>query len=150
MPWVTIRSRRAPAFWAPIVVVLLAVLPLGVWAQSWVTAYIRHLEALRTSDPIAARVAAEQALRLFGWGTCGFVLVIAVVFARYFWLGLRQERLPPAGWWSLGAYRAATGATAERLARAGLVVAFLLALFGVGSVFLVIRLIGALSGEPAA
>jgi hypothetical protein len=150
MPWVTIRSRRAPACWAPIAVVLVVVVPLGVRAQSWVTEYLRRLEAIRESDPVAARVAAEQALRTFGWLSCGFVLVIATVFARYFWLGLRQERLPPAGWWSLGAYRAATGATAERIARAGLVLALLLALLGVGSVFLVMRLIGALSGRPAA
>ncbi len=126
------------------------VLPVGVWARSWVTEYISHLEAIGESDAGAARVAAEQALQLFGWFTCGFLLVIAIALARYFWLGLRHERLPPPGWWSLGAYRAATGTTAERIARAGLVLAFLLALFGTGSVFLVMRFVGAFSGRPGA
>ena len=73
-----------------------------------------------------------------------FCLLASTLLARYFHLGLRQGRLPPGGWWSLGAHRAATGTTAQRLARFGLGLSALLALLGITAFFVVNRLIESL------
>jgi len=151
MAWVSIRSRRAPAFWAPIAVALVLALLLGVCAQLWVTDHIRGLQALAGSDPQAARAAAERMLRGLGWFLGGFFLLSSALLVRYFQLGLRHGRLPAPGWWSLGAHRAATGATAQRLGRVGLGLSVALGLLGIALVVLVDHLIESLlAGRPPA
>jgi hypothetical protein len=146
MAWVSIRSRRAPAFWAPLVLAPLLAMLLALLAQHQVDAHVRSLEALAESDPQAAARAAEGALRALAWLAGGFSVFAAGLLGRYFQLGLRQRRLPPAGWWwSLGAHRAATGPTAQRLARLGLALAALLALLGLAAGFYLEYLIGALA-----
>ena len=150
MAWVSIRSRRAPAFWAPLVVALLVVLLLGLCAQLWVTDHIRHLQAFAKSEPKEAGAVAELTLRGLGWFTGGFCLLSSALLVRYFQLGLRQGRVPPHGWWSLGAHRAATGTTAQRVGRVGLWLAILLGLLGIASMFLVNHLIESfLAARPA-
>ena len=144
MPCVILRARRAPAFWVPFAVVFPAALALGVLAQLWATDHIRHLQALAQSDPQAARAAAEHTLRGMGAFVGCFSLLVSTLLARYFQLGLRQGRLPPRGWWSLGAHRAATGTMARRLGRAGLGLSVLLALLGITTFLLVNRLIESL------
>ena len=144
MAWVTLRSRRAPAFWAPLAVVLLVALLLGLFAHSWATNHIRHLQALAESEPQAARVAAEHTLRGLSEFAGVFCVLASSFLARYFQLGLRQGRLPPGGWWSLGAHRAATGTTARQLSRAGLGLSALLALLGIITFFLVNHLVESL------
>jgi len=144
MAWVTLRARRDPAFWAPIVGALIAALVFGLVAQLWTADYIRELQVLAKSDPDGARVAAERTLRGLGWFLGGFCLLIAAVFARYFQLGVRQGRLPPGGWWSLGAHRAATGTTAQRIGRVGLWLSVFLAILGIAGSLLVIHLIESL------
>lgn len=141
MDWIILRSRRAPAFWAPVAVILLIVVPLGVATQLWVANEVQELRALSASDPRAAAVAAERILRSSSWALCGFLVLTSALLARYVQLGLRQGRLPPEGWWSLGAHRAATGGTARRLGRAGLALALILVLAGISMVFLVDHLI---------
>jgi hypothetical protein len=142
MAWARIRSRRDPAFWAPLGFAVLVGPALGLAAQLWLADRLRRLQALAATDPASALVAAEHVLRGLGWLIGGFALLSSGLLARYFQLGLQQGRLPPFGWWwSLGAHRAATGATARRLGRAGLCLAALLGLLGIATVFLVNHLI---------
>ena len=145
MAWIRIRSRREPGFWLPLVAApVLALLP-SLLAQQWVADHVRSLEALAGSDPEAAALGAERALRALGWGAGGFCLLAAALLARCCQLGLREGRLPPAGGWSLGAHRAATGATARRLARAGLALAAVLAALGLLAALQIERLIRVLA-----
>ena len=144
MAWVSIRSRRDPAFWGPLALALLVAPLLGLGAHLWVTGHIRDLQVLADSEPRAARAAAEHTLRGLSWLVGGFCLVSSALLGRYFQLSLRQGRLPPHGWWSLGAHRAATGTTARRLASLGLGLAAVVGLLGIVTVFLVEHLIEAL------
>jgi len=111
----------------------------------WARHHLEQIQRLGASDPQAAAAAAERGLRLLGEAVCGFSLVCAALLARYFQLGLREERLPPSGWWSLGARRAAVGAGARALGRFGLGLSALLAAAGVGCLVAVDRLLAALS-----
>jgi hypothetical protein len=143
--WIRIRSRRSAAFWAPLVAApLLALLP-SLLAQHWLDDHLPSLQALAASDPEAAARGAERGLRAVAWTAGGLALLVAALLARSCQLGRREGRLPPAGWWSLGARSAATGATAERLARAGLAVAALLAGLGLALALQVERLIRSLA-----
>src|SRR5262245_4521884 len=150
MEWQTIRSWRDPGFWLPLASALLLVLALALGSDLWVRHYIQRLQSLHASDPHAAAAAAERGLRLLGRVVCGFSLVSAALLARYFQLGLREQRLPPSGWWSLGARRAAVGASARSLSVVGLGLSVLLALAGVGCLLAMRHLLGVLSVRLAA
>lgn len=141
MEFETIRSRRDPACWLPLVVVLAALIPLAVWARAWMEGYRERLEALAREDVAAAALLAERMLWEVGWIACGFTLVAGVVLIRYFQLALREGRLPPSGLWSLGAYRALVGRSARRRARLGLGISVMLPVAGVGFLISVCRLI---------
>jgi hypothetical protein len=130
--WVAIRSRRDPAYWLPIAAVFLAGLMLAFWSERLTTRYLEELEALRSLDPAAAAAAAEDALRRGAMLVCGVVFVFAGLFARLFARGLREARVPPSGWWSLGVHRVAVGESARWICRAGLALSLALAVGGVG------------------
>jgi hypothetical protein len=144
MEWQTIRSRRDPSFWVPVAVALLLIPMLSLGARFWTQSYLQGLESLHASDPAAATAAAEQGLRRMGEGVCAFALLSSAFLFRYFQLGFREHRLPPAGWWSLGMRRAVVGPGARRLCRVGLALSVLLAAAGVGCFLMVRHLVAAL------
>ena len=131
MKWQTIRSWRDPGFWLPLASAVCVVLVLGVVAQSWTRGYLQELRLLGVSDPRAAAAAAERGLLVLGQAVFGFTLVFGALFFRYFQLGFRQQRLPPCGWWSLGARRALLGSYALRFSRIGLALSLVLPIAGV-------------------
>jgi hypothetical protein len=144
MPWEMVRSRRDPAVWAPFALFALVAVPGLLLAQQWRDDWIGSLRALAESDPLAARIAAQRGIRTIAWAVGGLVVGFAAVMSRSCLLGLRQQRMPPAGWWSFGAFQVATGSTATRIARAGLGMALLLAALGIASPLLVERFLHAL------
>ena len=131
MTWQTIRSWRDPAFWLPLASAVCLVLVLAVGAHSWTRGYLQELQSLGVSDPRAAAAAAERGLRVLGQAVFGFTLAFGALFFRYFQLGFRQQRLPPCGWWSLGARRAVVGSSARRLSRMGVALSLVLPIAGV-------------------
>lgn len=143
MEWIRIRSRRDPAFWAPLLAVCLLAGVAAIGLQHWTTGWTRHLESLRQSDPRAAAEAARPLLRMLAWAVCGVSLATAGLLARFFQLAVREERLPPSGWWSVGAYRAMVGAGARRASRFGLLLCALVAAGGVGFLVQMSRLLAA-------
>jgi len=145
MEWQTIRSSRDRAFWLPIASAAVLIVALGVAVQLGAPRYLEALQSLQASDPARAAAAAERDLRLFGWLVCAFSLVSAAFLARYFELGFQEERLPPTGWWSLGARRAMVGPGVRSLSRLGLCLAVLLALAGVGCLLAIHHLLEVLS-----
>lgn len=143
MEWQTIRSWRDPGFWLPVASTVCLVFGFGVAAQFWTHSYLQKLQSLGVSDPAAGAAAAERGLRLVGQAVFGFTLVTGAVFFRYFQLGVRQQQLPPSGWWSLGARRVAVGSGARWLARLGLVVSLLLPAAGLGCLLAIRYLLAA-------
>ncbi|UCE02034.1 MAG: hypothetical protein JSW67_12335 [Candidatus Latescibacterota bacterium] len=115
--WTPLRSRRDPAFWAPFLVLLLVLAPLTVWGHAWVSAWLDRLRETAVSNPEAARAEAVRGLRLWGAALCAVSIAFSAYLLRYSQLGLRQGRLPPSGWWSLGAYQVAVGPSARRMSR---------------------------------
>jgi len=146
MEWQTIRSWREPGFWLPMACAVLLVSAIALGGNFWAQHSIEALRQMATTDPAAATAAAQRGLRLLGWVVCGFSLACAMLLGRYFQLGLRELRLPPSGWWSLGAHRVAVGPGAGTLSRFGLGLSALLAAAGVGCLFAVSHLLEILSG----
>ncbi|UCE85658.1 MAG: hypothetical protein JSU66_15210 [Deltaproteobacteria bacterium] len=91
---------------------------------------------------------AARALRLSGWAFCAVSAAFSSYLFRYFQLGLRDGRLPPSGWWSLGAYRVAVGPTARRISRFGLVLAGFLFAASVGFALAIENLVRVLLEGP--
>jgi hypothetical protein len=145
MAWIPLRSRRDPAFWAPHALAFLFAFSLVLLGQHWSDAHVASLRTLAQSDPEAAMRAFEATLRGLAWISGGLCFVAAGLLGRLCQLGLRAARIPPAGWWSLGAHRAATGDTARHVGRLGLALAVLLALSGVALVLYAEHLIRALA-----
>lgn len=146
MRWIRIRSRRDPAFWAPLLVVILAAGVAALGLQHWTAGWTRHLEDLRQADPRAAAEAARDVLHGLAWAICAGSLLVAGLLFRFFQLSVREERLPPSGWWSLGAFRAMAGTGARRAGRVGMVVCVVIAAAGVGFLVHVLHLLSALEG----
>jgi hypothetical protein len=119
MGWVQFRSRRDPAFWLPLALIALILVPLGVATNVWVEAWVAELRELARSDPDAALAQALYILRLSSWCFSSFLVVVCAFLFRYFQLGKQEGRLSPSGWWSLGSFRYAVGATARRMTRYG-------------------------------
>jgi membrane protein required for beta-lactamase induction len=143
MEWIVLRSRRDVSFWLPVLLAVVALVALAIAAQLWTPAYLARLEALRAADPDAAAASAESALRTMGALVCGFTLLVAAVLFRYFQLGRREGRVPPSGWWSVGAHRAMVGATARRFCLAGMALSLGMGLCGVGFLLTVRRFLAA-------
>jgi hypothetical protein len=141
MEWQNLRSWHDRGFWLPVACALLLVSALAWLGHLWTRDYLEELRGLRGSDPEAAAAAAEHGLRFLGQVVCGFSVASAALLARYFQLGLREQRLPPSGWWSLGARRAVVGHGARSLSRFGLGLTVLLAAAGIGCVLAIRHLL---------
>lgn len=126
MTWVQIRSRRDPAFWVPVLASFLVGFLVALAAYASWSEWHDHLRELVTADPEAAAAEAVHMLRCVSWSLCIVLAGFSVFLLRYFQLGHRESRLPPSGWWSLGAYRVAVGPSARWMSRIGLVLSVLL------------------------
>ena len=142
MEYRTIRSWRDPGFWVPVACAALAVAAIAALCDQWTRHYLAALDAQAAADPRHAAAAAERGLLAIGATVCGFSLSASLLLARCFQLGLREQRLPPSGWWSLGTLRVAIGPGARTRCRIGLAAAVLLALGGACSL-LAIAYLGA-------
>jgi hypothetical protein len=133
MTWVQIRSRRDPAVWLPLVAIVVLLVPAAIWTHFWLQARADELVARAAADPVQGLAEAIAFVRNLGIVLAGVTAGLGLALLRYFQLGLQHGRLPPPGWWSLGAFRVAVGDTAHRMARFGRVVAVVLivASFGV-------------------
>lgn len=123
MPWVEIRSRRDPAVWLPLLAVLAVLVPLAIATHVWLDARAEELVRAAEQDPARAIREALVFARTLGWVLAAASAAIGATLLHYCQRGLREGRLPPAGWWSLGAFRIAVGDTALRNARVGRIVA---------------------------
>ncbi len=151
MTWVQLRSRRDPAFWAPLLLAILLLVPSAFWAHLWVSGWLDSLRETASSDPEVARSEALRVLRLLEFAFGAVSSVLSAFLFRYFQLGLRESRLPPSGWWSFGAYRVAVGPTALRMSKFGLVLSVVLLSATIGFVLAVEYLRRViLAGNPAA
>ena len=139
--WLTIRSRRDPAYWLPILLVIGILVPLALLLFHWMDDAQIELERLLESDPQQARERIMHFLRYAIYSAITLLLLFCVLMWRFFQLARRQQRLPPEGWWSLGAYRARVGESARRLALVGMWLAAILAGLGVGLVLLIEQLV---------
>lgn len=111
--------------------------PLASWAHLWVSGCLDSLRETASSDPEVARSEALRVLRLLELAFGAMSSVFGAFLFRYFQLGLREGRLPPSGWWSLGAYRVAVGPTALRMSRFGLALSVFLLSATIGFVLAV-------------
>jgi hypothetical protein len=123
---------------------------MAFWTHAWASGWLDSLRATASSDPEIARVEALRVLRLLEWVFCGVSSVFSAFLFRYFQLGLREERLPPSGWWSIGAYRLAVGSTARRMSKFGLVLSVVLLTAAIGFVLAVEYLIRVILVEKVA
>jgi len=151
MPWVQLRSRRDPSFWVPLLACAVLLVVLAFLANARMSEWARHLRELSAADPAAAKAQAVHVLRIATGSLCLVTIGFCAYLFRYFQLGHREGRLPPSGWWSFGALRAAVGPEARSLSRVGRMLPWLLLAATLGlalAVELLIRLLeaGTLSG----
>jgi hypothetical protein len=146
MKSVKLRSRRDPAFWLPIALCVAVLVPLIVGAHFWMTNWLKDLQVLAASDPEAARDEAIRFLRISTWSLCAVMLCFCAYFIRYCQLGRREGRLPPSGWWSLGAFRVIVGRRARRLSEFGFMISAVLIAASIGLGFAVEYLIRLIEG----
>ena len=131
--WVPIRSRRDPAFWAPLLMTVLILTSLFLFAHTHITDLIETIN----SSTLPLSTFMDQLilyLRILIWSFGIILMIFSALNAKYFKTGLLEGRLPPSGWWSLGAWRAAVGPGVERMAKFGYAVSLLLLITGIGSV----------------
>lgn len=123
--WVQIRSRRDPAFWAPLLVTVIITTALFLWAQAYTTEF---LETINSNTLSTAQSASQLILhlRIVTWSFSAILIILSALNFRYFKTGIQEERLPPTGWWSLGAWRAIVGPRVKRLASLGYAFSLLL------------------------
>ena len=140
MEWQTIRSWRDPGFWVPVSCAVLSIAGIATLCDLWTRYYLDALHAQAAANPRAAAAAAERGLVSIGAAVCGFSLAASLLLARCFQLALRERRLPPSGWWSLGTLRVAVGPRVPALCRLGLALSALLALAGTGSLLAIFYL----------
>ena len=140
MQWQTIRSWRDPGFVIPVACAALAISGIAALCNAWTHHYLAALDAQAAADPRAAAADAEHALLSIGTAVCGFSFAASLILARGFALALREQRLPPSGWWSLGALRVAVGPDTQLWCRIGLALAALLAIAGAGCLLAILYL----------
>ena len=146
MSWVQIRARSDPAFWVPLVFCGLFAVILFFAVDAWFSQYLDHLRALASVGSQTATRETVRTVRIATWAFCALMVGFSALMARYFQLGQRQSRLPPAGWWSVGSFRILTGAKVRRMSRLGLLLSAVLLVATVGLALTVerlIRLVGA-------
>ena len=144
MTWIRLRSRRDPAVWLPVCLVLLVLIPLAAWIQVWMSAWVEALNDTASSEPERAVAEAVQMIRLCEVALCVSSVLFAVFLFRFFQLGLRESRLPPSGWWSYGAWRAMVGPKASRMSRFGIAFTLLLPVSAAATVVVIEYLLLAL------
>ena len=131
--WVPIRSRLDPAFWAPLLMTVLITTSMFLFAHNHITDLVETINS--STLPVSEFM--DQIvlyLRILVW-SFGIILVIfSALNAKYFKTGLLEGRLPPSGWWSLGAWRVAVGPGVKRMAKFGYAISLLLLITGIGSV----------------
>lgn len=151
MTWIRLRSRRDPAVWLPLLIALLALTALALWAQAWVSASLAAIDEAMSSDPERAVADAVRIIRLCEVALVASSVLLAAFLYRFFRLGLREGRLPPSGWWSLGAWRAAVGDRARRMSRLGLAFTLFLPVSSAATVLVIEHILRTLlDGKPAA
>ena len=129
--WVQIRSRRDPAFWAPLLVTVIITTSLFLWAQAYTTEFFETIN----SNTLSADQTANQLIlhvRIVVWSFSAILMIFSALNFRYFKAGIQEGRLPPTGWWSLGAWRAIVRPRVKRMALLGYVVSLLLFITGIG------------------
>ena len=129
--WVQIRSRRDPAFWAPLLVTIIITTSFFLWAQAYTTEFLETIN----SNTLSADQSASQLilhLRIVVWSFSAIFIIFSALNFRYFKTGIHEERLPPSGWWSLGAWRAIVGPRVKRLAPLGYAFSLLLFITALG------------------
>lgn len=146
MDSIQLRSRRDPAFWLPLLVSVVVLSPLVFGAYVWVSNWTESVRALASSDPGAAQGEALRILRLCTWSLGAVMAGFCAYLFRYFQLGRREGRLPPSGWWSLGALRAIVGRKARRVGLFGLVLTGMLLAATIGLALAVEHLIRLIKG----
>jgi len=127
MPWSVLRSRRDPAVWVPVLLVVCALGAAVAWAQVWMSTWLERLHEMAASDPERAVDEAVRIIRVCEVALCASSAVFAAFGYRFFQLAVRESRIPPSGWWSLGAWRVMVGPEARRRSRLGRFLPFLLA-----------------------
>lgn len=131
--WVPIRSRRDPAFWAPLLMTVLITTSLFLVVHNHITDLIESIN----SSTLPLSTFMDQLifyLRVLVWSFGILLVIFSALNAKFFKTGLLEGRLPPSGWWSLGAWRAAVGPGIKRMAKFGYAVSLLLLITGIGSV----------------
>ena len=129
--WVQIRSRRDPAFWAPLLGTIIITTSFFLWAQAYTTEFLESIN----SNTLSADQSASQLilhLRIVVWSFSAIFIIFSALNFRYFKTGIQEERLPPTGWWSLGAWRAIVGPKVKRMAPLGYAASLLLFITGIG------------------
>jgi hypothetical protein len=138
---IQIRSGRDPAFWVPLVVSVLVMVPAAGGVYLWANYCMEYLKALTETDPVKAAEEARDVLSSIGIWVCGASVLLGLFLFRYFQLSLSQGRLPPDGLWSLGAYQATVGPRAKLMCRIGMGVSLILPVAGAGLLVAIWRLI---------
>ena len=129
--WSRIRSKKDPAFWAPLLLTVLIATSLFVWAYD-------HTENLLVSVDLQGLSEAEilkkliLEARIIVWSFGALLIVTSVIMFRCFNLGVRESRFPPSGLWSLGSWRAIVGPRVKQLAFVGYALSLLLFIMGFG------------------
>jgi hypothetical protein len=103
--------------------VIAGAVALGLALQQLLGARLAEIGALSQTDVIRARAELAGILRVVAVGLFGLTGATGVAMLASGRRALVEERFPPAGIWSWGAVRHATGPRARRLARASIAVA---------------------------
>ena len=141
METIRLRSRRDPSFWVPLAVAVAILISAGLAAHSWTAAYLEQLQVLAKVDSAAALQETVYTLKILGILFFAFAAITGVLMFRFFQLGLAQGRLPPAGVWSIGAYRAVVGRWARIMSQIGIGLNLILPAAGIGSFLHILELI---------
>ena len=129
--WVQIRSRWDPAFWAPLLLTVLVVTPLFIWAHDYTSEFVDNINASTLSDPETSNQLI-LCIRLIVWPFIAILIIFSILNFRFLKAGAQEGRLPPSGWWSLGAWRAIVGPRVKRMAPLGYAISLLLFITGIG------------------
>jgi hypothetical protein len=108
--------------------VLAAALAIGLVLHLALRAELAEIAVLAETDVVAARAELAAWLRIGGSALFALTAAVGVSIALTSRRALAEGRFPPAGVWSFGAARIATGAPARRMAQVGVALGALLVL----------------------
>ena len=129
--WIPIRSRKHPAFWAPLLLTVLIATFLFVWAYDHTDNLLVSVNSKGLSDDEIIKVLILE-IRTIVWTFGALLIVISVILYKCFSLGVTESRFPPSGLWSLGSWRAIVGPRVKKLALVGYALSLSLFLMGFG------------------